>query len=88
PSVSPGQGAAFFNKIECFCFNRQLIEGNQLAQMPLIFYIEPDLPTEIHTLTLSYTLYRLPVEQADREKLAQLSGLKEATNPVPQGAEL
>ncbi|EGR1514180.1 cytochrome c oxidase assembly protein [Vibrio vulnificus] len=88
PSVSPGKGAAFFNKIECFCFNRQPIEGNQLAQMPLIFYIEPDLPTEIHTLTLSYTLYRLPVEQADREKLAQLSGLKEATNPVPQGAEL
>ncbi len=88
PSVSPGQGAAFFNKIECFCFNRQPIEGNQLAQMPLIFYIEPDLPAEIHTLTLSYTLYRLPVEQADREKLAQLSGLKEATNPLPQGAEL
>ncbi|HDY7766237.1 TPA: cytochrome c oxidase assembly protein [Vibrio vulnificus] len=88
PSVSPGQGAAFFNKIECFCFNRQPIEGNQLAQMPLIFYIEPDLPAEIHTLTLSYTLYRLPVGQADREKLAQLSGLKEATNPLPQGAEL
>ncbi len=88
PSVSPGQGAAFFNKIECFCFNRQPIEGNQLAQMPLIFYIEPELPAEIHTLTLSYTLYRIPVEQADREKLAQLSGLKEATNPLPQGAEL
>ncbi|EHR0757862.1 cytochrome c oxidase assembly protein [Vibrio parahaemolyticus] len=60
PSVSPGNGAAYFNKIECFCFTQQLLDGKQHAQMPLIFYIEPDLPDSIHTLTLSYTLYKLP----------------------------
>ncbi|EJS2609397.1 cytochrome c oxidase assembly protein [Vibrio alginolyticus] len=60
PSVSPGTGAAYFNKIECFCFNQQPLDGKQQAQMPLIFYIEPDLPESIHTLTLSYTLYKLP----------------------------
>ncbi|MDV6252910.1 cytochrome c oxidase assembly protein [Vibrio sp. EA2] len=60
PSVSPGNGAAYFNKIECFCFNQQPLEGNQHAQMPLIFYIEPNIPDSINTLTLSYTLYKLP----------------------------
>ncbi|HCG6980281.1 cytochrome c oxidase assembly protein [Vibrio parahaemolyticus] len=60
PSVSPGYGAAYFNKIECFCFTQQPLDGKQHAQMPLIFYIEPDLPDSIHTLTLSYTLYKLP----------------------------
>ncbi|EHR6178247.1 TPA: cytochrome c oxidase assembly protein [Vibrio parahaemolyticus] len=60
PSVSPGNGAAYFNKIECFCFTQQPLDGKQHAQMPLIFYIEPDLPDSIHTLTLSYTLYKLP----------------------------
>ncbi|HAS6504504.1 TPA: cytochrome c oxidase assembly protein [Vibrio parahaemolyticus] len=60
PSVSPGDGAAYFNKIECFCFTQQPLDGKQHAQMPLIFYIEPDLPDSIHTLTLSYTLYKLP----------------------------
>ncbi|HCH0956837.1 TPA: cytochrome c oxidase assembly protein [Vibrio parahaemolyticus] len=60
PSVSPGNGAAYFNKIECFCFTQQPLDGKQHAQMLLIFYIEPDLPDSIHTLTLSYTLYKLP----------------------------
>ncbi|WP_407558130.1 cytochrome c oxidase assembly protein [Vibrio parahaemolyticus] len=60
PSVSPGNGAAYFNKIECFCFTQQPLDGKQHAQMPLIFYIERDLPDSIHTLTLSYTLYKLP----------------------------
>ncbi|MCX8931558.1 cytochrome c oxidase assembly protein [Vibrio parahaemolyticus] len=60
PSVSPGNGAAYFNKIECFCFTQQPLDGKQHAQMPLIFYIAPDLPDSIHTLTLSYTLYKLP----------------------------
>jgi len=59
PSVSPGQGATYFNKIECFCFHQQPLAGKTDAEMPLIFYIEPDIPDSIHTLTLSYTLYNI-----------------------------
>ncbi|MCG9698041.1 cytochrome c oxidase assembly protein [Shewanella sp. Isolate11] len=59
PSVSPGQGAAYFHKTECFCFNQQLLEANADAQLPLIFYVDPDLPESISTLTLSYTLYNI-----------------------------
>ena len=71
PSVSPGLGAAYFNKIECFCFNQQPLEGKQQARMPLIFYIEPDVPDSIHTLTLSYTLYKFP-PQPDETSLVSL----------------
>lgn len=57
PSVSPGQGAAYFNKTECFCFNQQPLEPASNAELPLVFYVDPDLPESINTLTLSYTLY-------------------------------
>ncbi|MFA0112435.1 cytochrome c oxidase assembly protein [Vibrio sp. 10N.261.46.E11] len=62
PSVSPGMGATYFNKMECFCFNQQPLDGFKSANMGLIFYIEPDIPDSIHTLTLSYTLFNITSE--------------------------
>ncbi|MEZ8233207.1 cytochrome c oxidase assembly protein [Vibrio splendidus] len=62
PSVSPGMGATYFNKMECFCFNQQPLDGYKTAEMGLIFYIEPDIPESIHTLTLSYTLFNITSE--------------------------
>ncbi|GGI78109.1 cytochrome c oxidase assembly protein [Shewanella hanedai] len=59
PSVSPGQGAAYFNKTECFCFNQQRLTAEASAELPLIFFVDPDLPESISTLTLSYTLYNI-----------------------------
>ncbi|MBU2899230.1 cytochrome c oxidase assembly protein [Vibrio pectenicida] len=79
PSVSPGMGAAYFNKIECFCFNHQPLDSLAKAEMPLIFYLEPDIPDSIHTLTLSYTLYDItdkvpqPVELARAESSGDLT---------------
>ncbi|MCW8329541.1 cytochrome c oxidase assembly protein [Photobacterium sp. SDRW27] len=57
PSVTPGMGARYFNKIECFCFNRQPLAAGETAQLPLVFYVDPELPEDINTLTLAYTLY-------------------------------
>lgn len=57
PSVSLGRGATYFNKIECFCFNRQPLEAGAETLMPLTFYVDEDLPRDINTLTLAYTLY-------------------------------
>lgn len=62
PSVSPGMGATYFNKMECFCFNQQPLDGFKSAEMGLIFYIEPNIPESIHTLTLSYTLFNITSE--------------------------
>ena len=72
PSVSPGEAASYFNKIECFCFSQQPLEAKQDVKMPLIFYIEPTIPSTIHTLTLSYTLYDI-TKDVDTTKTANLS---------------
>ena len=57
PSVSPGMAAGYFQKIECFCFTQQPLKANEDVEMGLQFYVDVDLPPEITTLTLSYTLY-------------------------------
>jgi len=57
PSVSPGQAARYFNKIECFCFNRQPLDAGAETLMPLTFYIDKDLPADIEVVSLSYTMY-------------------------------
>lgn len=57
PSVSPGLAANYFQKIECFCFNQQPLKGQEEVEMGLQFYVDPALPADISTLTLSYTLY-------------------------------
>lgn len=57
PSVSPGLAAAYFQKIECFCFTQQPLKADEEVEMALQFYVDPELPEDISTLTLSYTLY-------------------------------
>lgn len=57
PSVSPGLAASYFQKIECFCFTQQPLKPGEEVEMGLQFYVDLDLPEDISTLTLSYTLY-------------------------------
>lgn len=57
PSISPGIAARYFNKTECFCFSQQGFEAGEQRQMPVRFVVDPGLPPEIRTLTLSYTFF-------------------------------
>lgn len=57
PSVSPGLAANYFHKIECFCFTQQPLAAGKDVEMSLQFYVDLELPADIKTLTLSYTLY-------------------------------
>jgi cytochrome c oxidase assembly protein subunit 11 len=57
PSISPARAAEYFHKTECFCFNQQPLEGQQSAEMPLQFIVDQDLPRDIKTITLSYTIF-------------------------------
>ncbi|MEZ8697469.1 cytochrome c oxidase assembly protein [Vibrio lentus] len=75
PSVSPGNGATYFNKMECFCFNQQPLDGHKIAEMGLIFYIEPEIPESIHTLTLSYTLFNITSDVGLNKSQAQAETL-------------
>ena len=57
PSVSPSRAAEYFHKTECFCFNQQPLDGESGAEMPLQFIVDRDLPRDIRTITLSYTIF-------------------------------
>ena len=64
PSVSPGYAAKYLHKVECFCFRQQYLEAGEDRNMPLRFYIGDDLPEEVRTLSLSYTLFKVPTVKA------------------------
>jgi len=68
PSVSPARAAEYFHKTECFCFDRQPLDGRSEADMPLQFIVDRDLPKDISTITLSYTLF--DVTEMDRNAVA------------------
>lgn len=63
PSVVPWQATAWFSKAECFCFRRQELLAGQRRDMPLAFWVSPDLPEGIDSLTLSYTFMRADAPQ-------------------------
>ena len=66
PSVSPARAAEYFHKTECFCFNRQPLEGQSDTLMPLQFIVDQDLPKDIKTITLSYTLFDVTDRVSER----------------------
>ena len=65
PSYAPQQATAYFKKMECFCFKQQTLEANEARQMPVTFYIDPALPKDLKTITLSYTFFEVGLKQQD-----------------------
>lgn len=59
PSVTPGQAAAHFAKIECFCFSQQTLGPGEARELPLAFIVNPELHGEVRTITLSYAFYNV-----------------------------
>jgi cytochrome c oxidase assembly protein subunit 11 len=57
PSVAPSTASKYFNKTECFCFTEQRLDAGEERPMPVRFVIDPALPTDVSTVTLSYTFY-------------------------------
>jgi cytochrome c oxidase assembly protein subunit 11 len=59
PSYAPRNAAAHFNKLECFCFNQYTLEPGEKKQWPVAFVIDPKLPKDVTTITLSYTFFEV-----------------------------
>ena len=58
PSIAPNEASGFFTKTECFCFTQQTLKAGEERLMPVRFIVNPALPGDVSTITLSYTFYR------------------------------
>ncbi len=77
PSYGPMLASQFFRKIECFCFDKQEMAAGETRQMPIAFVVDPSLPSDVNTITLSFTFF----EVAGRAQ----AGIPLATAAAPAG---
>ena len=59
PSYAPRAAAQYFHKLECFCFAKQTLKAGETRRMPVVFVVDPKLPADVHTITLSYTFFEV-----------------------------
>ncbi len=59
PSYAPKQATAHFNKLECFCFNEYTLAPGETKTWPVVFVVDPKLPRDVTTITLSYTFFEV-----------------------------
>jgi len=60
PSISPSEAARYFKKTQCFCFSSQTLAAGESRSMPVVFYVDPAMPSDLTTITLSYRFYKQP----------------------------
>jgi cytochrome c oxidase assembly protein subunit 11 len=81
-NVTPPEASLYFVKTECFCFTEQVLQAQERKEMPVYYFIQPDLPEYIKEITLSYTFY---LDENASIALAAANGLS-STN-VSAGTE-
>ena len=59
PSYAPRQAMPYFDKLQCFCFSEHVLAPGQSKQWPVAFVIDPKLPRDVKTITLSYTFFEV-----------------------------
>ncbi len=80
-NVTPQYAGVYFNKIECFCFTQTTLQPGEELDMPVVFYVDPELDDEnilknLKTITLSYTMFP---EEADESPVAAVDSVDENT---------
>jgi cytochrome c oxidase assembly protein subunit 11 len=67
-NVTPYSAGGFFEKIQCFCFEEQILQPGERVQMPVTFFVDPEIVEDrdgkyVHTITLSYTFYEIDLPE-------------------------
>jgi cytochrome c oxidase assembly protein subunit 11 len=75
-NVTPPEASLYFVKTECFCFTQQVLQANESREMPVYFFIQPDLPEHIKEITLSYTFF----QDESSSAVAQVTGSNTSSN--------
>jgi cytochrome c oxidase assembly protein subunit 11 len=68
PSFGPQLAGRYFKKLDCFCFTQQTLAPGEVRRMPVAFVIEPGLPQDVNTVTLSYTFFAVEGKQGKEGK--------------------
>ncbi len=76
-NVTPANAGAYFNKVECFCFTEQVLKAGEGVDMPVSFFIDPDIENDpdlksLKTITLSYTFYPAKAGTAAKTAKAEI----------------
>jgi len=75
-NVTPYEAGLYFTKIDCFCFQHQVLQPGERVVMPVTFYVDPDIVASaeargVHTITLSYTFHPAALRPEDLAVLAR-----------------
>lgn len=78
-NVAPYAAGGFFTKIDCFCFTEQVLQPGERVQMPVTFYVDPDIVKDreakyVHQITLSYTFHETELPEEAQASLKGTSG--------------
>ena len=60
PSYGPKVAGEYVVKLDCFCFKQQTFAPHEVRELPVVFLIDPKLPLDVTTVTLSYTFFEVP----------------------------
>ena len=74
PSYAPMIAARYFQKLECFCFEQQVLAAGETRRFPVVFFVDPELPKDVTQITLSYSFFEVPgavLPAASAEKAAK-----------------
>ena len=85
-NVAPFDAGGYFTKIDCFCFEQQVLQPGERVEMPVTFYVDPDIVRDrdakfVHTITLSYTFYQIDLPEETTEQAAIGTGAPAGPRP-------